>query len=43
MWNDLLWPWRHINVGNMLTDVLYVERLQEVDVRQEHKGMKGCK
>jgi len=37
---NLLWCFMHIDVENMLTDLLYGEKLQEAGVRQEHKGLK---
>jgi len=43
MWTNMLWPCKHINVENMLNDVLYAERLQEASVWQEHKRLKKCK
>ena len=42
MWTNMLWHCRHIDVENMLADVLYAEKLQEVGVRQQHKGLEEC-
>lgn len=42
MWTNMLWHCNHIDVENMLTYVLYVEKVQEACVWQEHKGLEEC-
>lgn len=40
---NLLCYFIYIDLENVPDDLLYVEKLQEADVRKEHKGLEECK
>lgn len=43
VWANLIWYFVHIDLANVLVELLYVGKLQEVSVWKERKGLEECK